>query len=210
MSKRGLFALAPALALGLAACGGGFTASGDPLTEAEAADLAAGLVEGGFAGFGGLAGSPAQAPGLAAANVTITLNDTAPCDGGGTVAVNGSLTANVDQSGTSGSFGFDYALAPSGCQVASGDKTFTINGDPNLKVKGNFTFSSNGTTESFQGSLNYDGKFKWTSSDGRGGACGVDLAANYDFTFSTTTTGTASVSGSVCGVTVNRSVTVTP
>jgi hypothetical protein len=211
MSKRALFALAPVLALGLAACGGGFTASGDPVTESEAADLAQGLVQGGFAGFGSFAGAPSRAPSATATNVTITLNDTAPCEGGGTVALNGSMTANVDQSGNSGTFGFNYTVAPSGCQITTGGgKTFTINGDPNLKAQGDFTFSSGTNSETFQGSLSYNGKFKWTSSDGRAGACGVDLTANYNFTFATTATGTATMSGTVCGVTVNRSVSVTP
>jgi hypothetical protein len=206
-----LFALAPILALGLAACGGGFTASGDPLTESEAADLAAGLVEGGFAGFGSFAGAPSRAPSATATNVTVTLNDTAPCEGGGTVALNGSMTANVDQSGNSGTFGFNYTVTPSGCKTTSGDKTFTISGDPNLKAKGDFSFSSGTNSSTFEGSLTYNGKFSWTSSDGRAGSCGVDLTANYDFTFGgITATGSASVSGTVCGVTVNRSVSVTP
>ena len=211
MSKRVWFGLAPVLALGLAACGGGFTASGDALTESEAADLAEGLVENGFAGFGGAAGAPSRAPSMPAANVTVTLDDTAPCEGGGTVALKGSLSVNVNQAGTSGTFGFDYTVAPSGCQLIAGGKTFTINGDPNIKANGDFSFTSGTNTETFEGSLNYDGKFGWTSSDGRAGACGVDLTANYDFTFGgTTTTGTATLTGSVCGVTVNRSVSVTP
>jgi hypothetical protein len=206
-----LLALAPVLALGVAACGGGFTASGDPLTESEAADLAAGLVEGGFAGFGSFAGAPGKAPSMPAATVTISLDDTAPCEGGGTVALKGSMTVSGNESGTSGTFGFDYTVTPSGCKTTSGDKTFTISGDPNLKVKGDFSFSSGTETETFEGSLSYDGKFNWTSSDGRAGACGVDLSANYDFTVGgTTATGSATLSGTVCGVTVNRSVSVTP
>ncbi len=214
MSRRILFGLAPVLALGLAACGGSFTSSGDALAPTEAQDLAAGLVEGGFAGFGSFAGAPARAPSLAATNVTVTINNTAPCDGGGTVALNGSMTANVNQTGSSGTFGFNYTVAPSGCQVTtSGGKVFTINGDPNLKTQGDFTFSTSGTTESIEGSLNYSGKFGWTSSDGRAGACGVDLTVNYNFTFSTSgaaPTGSATLSGTVCGVSVSRSVSVTP
>jgi hypothetical protein len=213
MSKRVLFGLAPVLALGLAACGSGFTSSGDPLTESEAADLAQGLANGGFAGFGSFA-APAGAPGAAATNVTISLNNSAPCDGGGTVAFNGSMTANVNQAATSGTFGFNYTVVPTACQITtSNSKTFTLTGDPNLKAQGDFTFTAGSSTETFQGSLSYNGKFDWTSSDARAGVCGVDLAANYDFSFSTTggaPTGTATLSGTVCGVTVNRSVSVTP
>lgn len=211
MSRRVLSALAPVLALGLAACGGGFTASGDPLVESEVQDLAAALAEGGFAGFGGFAGAPSRAPSMADANVTVALNDTIPCEGNGNVVVAGHLSVSGNQTGTSGTFGFDYTVAHHGCQITTTNgKTFTINGDPNLKAQGDFTFTSGTNTETFQGSLSYDGKFNWTSSDGRAGACGVDLAANYDFTFSTTTTGTATLTGSVCGVSVNRSLSVTP
>jgi hypothetical protein len=121
------------------------------------------------------------------------------------------MKASVDQSGTSGTFGFNYTVTPSGCHVASGDKTFTITGDPNLQAKGDFNFSSGAEVSTFQGSLSYDGKFNWTSSDGRAGACGVDLTANYDFSIGgTTTSGSATLSGTVCGVSVNRSVSVTP
>lgn len=213
MSKRVLFGLAPVLALGLAACGGGFTSSGDALTESEAADLAEALAQGGFAGFAGIgAAAPSRAPGVAATTITQTLSETVPCEGGGNVSINGSVTGNINQTGSGGTISFNYTAAPSGCAVStSGGKTFTISGDPNIKAQGDFTFSISGTSETFQGSLNYDGKFSWTSSDGRAGACGVDLTANYDFSFSGTgTTGTAALTGTVCGVSVNRSVSVTP
>lgn len=205
LSMRALSGLAAALALGLAACGD-FTSSGDPLSESEAAELAEEIVEGGFVGFGAQGAAPMGAPGETAARVTVTLNESAPCDGGGTVGVNGSMTADVNQTTGAGTFEFNYAIAPSGCQVTtSGGKTFTLTGDPNITVQGNF----NWTETHAEGSLTYDGKFKWTSSDGRSGACGVNLEASYEFNWGTTgSSGSASLSGSVCGVTVNRTVSV--
>lgn len=203
----GLFAAA---AVGLAACGGDTTSTGDPLTEAEAAELASSLVEGGFVGFGGAA-APARAPGEALANVTVTLNDTYPCDedggtGTGTVTVAGSMTINVNDQTGAGTFGFNYTVAPHGCQVTTtGGKVFTLDGDPNIKVTGDFTWSET----SAEGTLNYNGKFAWESSDGRSGACGVDLDATYDFAFSGTgSSGSATLTGTVCGVSVNRTVSV--
>lgn len=209
MSKRVWFGLTPVLALGLAACGGSFTSSGDPLDTTEAQDLAASLVEGGFAGFGTVAGAPGRPPAAPAISGTSTIDYTGPCDGGGTVKLAGSMTANVNQTTNSGTIDFNYTFAPSGCQVTTaGGKTFTITSDPNLKVEGNFSFSS-GTTSTFQGSLGYNGKFNWTSSDGRAGACGVDLTANYNFSFSSTaSSGSATLSGTVCGVSVSRTVNV--
>ncbi len=206
MSNHVVSYLAPVLALGLAACGGGFTASGDVPSADEVNDLAQALAQGGFAGFGSVAGAPSRAP---AVSGTSTIDYTGPCNGGGTVKLAGSMTANVNQTTNSGTIDFNYTFAPSGCQVTTaGGKTFTITSDPNLKVDGNFSFSS-GTTSTFQGSLGYNGKFNWTSSDGRAGACGVDLTANYDFSFSSTSsTGSATLSGTVCGVTVTKTVNV--
>ena len=203
---RSLSGLAAALALGLAACGD-FTSSGDPLSESEAAALAEALAEGGFAGFGAQGAAPMGAPSEAAARVTVTLNDTAPCDdAGGTVAVAGSMTVDINQTTNVGTFEFNYTIAPHGCQVTTeGGKVFTLDGDPNLTVTGNFDWSET----SADGSLTYDGKFKWEASDGRAGACGVNLTATYDFNFGTTgSSGSATLNGTVCGVTVNRTVSV--
>ncbi len=210
---RLLSGLCAVAALGLTGCGGNFTASGDPLSDSEAADLASALAEGGFAGFGTFgAAAPSRAPREAATSITVAIDEAPPCDGGGTTAIKGSMTADVNQAGTGGTFKFNYTVAPNGCKVTtSGGKTFTLTGDPNLKVQGDFTFSDTGTASSFQGSLTYDGKFNWTSSDGRAGACGVDLTANYNFSFNTSgSSGSATLTGTVCGVTVNRQVTVTP
>lgn len=206
---RILFGLSAALAFGLAACSD-FTSSGDPLSETEAAELAEALVAEGFAGFGSFGAAPMGAPGESAERVTITLDDTAPCEGGGTVTLKGSMTADFNQTTGAGTFEFNYTVAPSGCEVAtSGGKVFTITGDPNIKATGDFSWSETSTGSSFEGSLTYEGKFKWESSDGRAGACGVDLKANYDFNISGTgSSGSATLSGSVCGVTVNRTVSV--
>jgi len=206
---RMLAGLSAGLALGLAACSD-FTSSGDVLTDAEAAEMAEALVEGTFAGFGNFEAAPSGAPGQTDARITDTFSHSAPCEGGGTVALNGSLAYNVNQADSSVTIEFDYTVAPSGCQVTSaGGTTFTLTGDPNLRVNGDFSFDASATGGTFEGSLNYGGKFTWEASDGRAGACGVDLTANYEFTWGTTTTsGSASVTGSVCGVTVSRTVTV--
>ncbi len=210
---RFLSGLSAALAFGLAACGGDTTSTGDPLTEAEAAELAEAIAEGGFAGFGGFAAPAMRAPGETAANVTVALNDTYPCDdagGTGTVTIAGSLTVNVNDQTGAGTFGFNYTVAPHGCQVTtSGGKVFTLDGDPNIKVTGDFSFSETTGGSSFEGTLNYDGSFAWESSDGRSGTCGVNLDATYDFNFSSTGgSGSATLTGTVCGVTVNRTFSV--
>lgn len=195
-----------ALVLGLAACSD-FTSSGDPLTDAEAAELAAVFAEEGFAGFEGVA-SPAQSPGAndeADARVTLTINDSGPCDGGGTATIAGTVTADIDEQAGTGTLEFEYTLTPTNCVFTTeGDKVFTISGDPNLKASGNMDL----TETSLEGQFNYEGKFSWTEGS-RAGACGVNIQVNYDFTFGgTTLNGSASVTGEVCGVTVNRTITI--
>lgn len=185
-----------------------FTASGDPLSDAEASALAAAIVGQGFPGLGGIGAAPAPGmPGAAAAaaeKVTINLNDSGPCQGGGTVALVGQLTADVNQESRTGSLEYDFTLTPAGCVVtAEGGATFTLTGDPNVRGEGKLDWS----TTSFSGSLKYSGKFLWQSA-GRSGACGVDLEASLNLTSGTSSSASASLSGSVCGVSVNRSVVI--
>ena len=209
MSRIGLIAGLCATVL-LGACKD-FTASGDPLTQAEASELAGALVGNGFPGTGGVGAAPAAAApyGQAAApngKVTITINDSAPCKNGGTAAIAGKLTIDVNETTKTGSLDYSFTLTPTGCKITTaGNKTFTLIGDPNIKGEGTLNWSS--TT--FNGKINYSGKFNWTADDGRTGACGVDLEANVNLS-STGGAGSASASvvGSVCGVTVDRNVTI--
>ena len=210
MSKRVLFGLAPMLALGLAACGSGFTSSGDLLNATEANELAEALVEGGAAGLSGFgAAAPSRAPGAVATTISEAIHDTIPCTGGD-VVLDGNASVTGSQGSSSVTVGFNYTVTHQGCQLPAGGKTFTVNGDPNIKAQGDFTLTAGTSSSTFDGSLSYNGKFDWTSSDSRAGICGVDLTANYDFTFGTSTTGSATLTGSVCGVSVNRQITVTP
>lgn len=207
---RVLSGLSAAVAIGLTACSD-FTSSGDPLSEGEATELAEVLVGQGFAGFSGFgAAAPMGAPANTDAKVTISIDDSGPCEGGGTVALAGSMTVEANDAGTSGTLTFNYTVAPAGCEVTTtGGQVFTLTGDPNIKATGDFTFSGTDTGGAFEGSLNYDGKFAWESSDGRSGACGVNLKAEYNFSFSGTgSSGSATLTGSVCGVTVNRTISV--
>jgi hypothetical protein len=203
---RGLFALC-AVVLGLAACGE-FTASGDPLTEAEVGELAAAIANEGFVGFGDVTGAPAAAPGATsepALRIMITLNESVPCDGGGTATVVGTMTADINEQTQTGTFEFDYTLTPHGCHVETeSDDVYTLTGDPNLQAQGEFNWSPTG----FDGSLNYEGKFKWETGD-RAGACAFTLTARFQVSMDPetgVTTGTVTITGEICGVTVNRTV----
>ena len=199
------------LSFSLAACSD-FTSSGDPLDQAEAGELAEAIVGQGFPGTGGVTGAaPMPAPtgitAAPAAKITVDLNESGPCEGGGTATIAGKLTADVNQQSQTGTLEYSFTLAPSGCVVVTADaKRFTINGDPSLKAAGKLDWS----TTQFSGTLDYSGKFRWEATDGRTGACGVDLKATFDLAMGTTgvTSTTAALSGVVCGVSVTRNVTV--
>ena len=195
-------------ALALSACSE-FSSTGDPLSEVEASDLAGALVGQGFPGFGGVgeaaphAAAPSGSSAAPAEKLTITINDSGPCQGGGSVALAGTLTADVNQQAQTGSLEYKYTVSPNACVITTqGGKTFTLTGDPNLSGEGKLDL----TAASFKGTLKYEGKFNWTG-DSREGVCGVNLEAKFDLSF-TSVNRSASVTGKVCGVSVNRSVTI--
>jgi hypothetical protein len=197
-------------AFSLTACGS-FTSSGDALNEAEVGALAGALVGQGFPGTGGASMTPAAPSSSASAasaaaptgKISVKIDDSGPCQGGGTVSVTGDLSVDVNQTAQTGTLEYNFTLVPNGCKVTSeSGKVFTLTGDPNVKGDGKLNWAQN----SFQGALNYSGKFNWESSDGRSGACGVDLNADFHVV---TGSITANLTGSVCGITVNRNVSVT-
>jgi hypothetical protein len=206
MSRLRVLPLLCASSLGLSACSS-FTASGDPLTQTEASELAGVIAQEGFVGFGGAMAAPPAAPGEsreAADRITITIDDASTCEGGGTVAFAGELSADVDQEAETGTFNFNYTLAPAGCVVTTeNDLVFTLTGDPNLQAEGEFSWSPT----AFDGSLAYNGKLIWEAEDGREGVCGIDLSTNFEVSVNQeVSSGSINVTGTVCGVTINRTV----
>ncbi|GBD32280.1 hypothetical protein HRbin33_01244 [bacterium HR33] len=205
MRYRTAATLSPFVLLAVAACGDP-ASSGDALTEAEAAELAAAIAESGF--LTPPAGASAhQSPAGPADRITITINETAPCEAGGTAALSGSVTVDFDQQTGAGTMELNYTMTPSNCAVRTeSGRVFTLSGDPNLKVTGQFNISET----SFGGSITYEGGFAWRADDGRAGGCRMNMRATYDFSLTETTmNGTATISGEVCGHSVNRTITVT-
>lgn len=207
---RNLLTLAAAAVIA-AGCGDALS-SGDPLTEADAEELAAAMIEQGTADFGNAfhRTNPDLPPGLSLApqvEITQTINQTNSCEGSGTVALAGKFTANSED-GSAGTISFDYTVTPASCRFTTeSEKQYTVSGDPNLKVSGGFDW----TQTSIKGALNYDGRFAWESAEGMAGSCKFDISAEYTFsegTGDTSFNGSVVVSGSVCGHTVNRTETI--
>lgn len=185
----------------IAACGDGPTNSGDTLTQQQAEELAGVVIEYGFAGFGGVANA-AQGGG-AMQSISYDVDDSGPCPDGGTVALKGSINIDVSANQTDATLGYDYTITHNSCKATGENGTvFTLSGDPNVKATGTMNFHQD---TGIDGSLNYDGGVSWMA-EGMSGTCAMDLSANFDF--SAAGTGSATVSGNVCGISINRSVTV--
>lgn len=194
-------ALALALGLALGACSDGPTdiIEGDPLTEAEAAALAEVVAGSLFTAWEGSA-SAAPARGPARASGTGQINDTFPCELGGSVAVAGSLSFDVDDDTGDGTIQFSVTTDHDDCAVESEDGIgFILNGAPNITAS--FAIVSEGSSLSFSG--NYEGAVAWATDD-KSGRCSIEV----DFDLSgdvTAETGSASLTGRVCGVTFDHS-----
>lgn len=191
------------LALTIGACD--VFSPGDKLTDAEVGELAAEIAQ--LALVSSAIPSAQPAPAEEAVRITITLNQTNSCEGGGSAAISGSATADVNEQTGAGTISLNYTVTPTNCAVRTASaKVFRLTGDPNLTVSGQFSF----TQTSLDGTLDYQGRFKWVSDDGRSGSCDLSMKAVYDVTMSQTSmSGSVSVTGKVCGRDVNRTVTIT-
>jgi hypothetical protein len=181
-----LFALVAGLALFAAACGsdnGTGTNSGDPLTAQEALDVFTQLNLAISQALGGITAPPAS-PGAAMEPIPEV---SANCPGGGSVTVSGDVTSNIDQQTLEGNITFDFTESISNCVVTSAGKSFTVNGDPNISIAGDFDISQNPV--SITGTYDLSGGFRY-EGDGRTGSCAMNVSVNFS---------NLSVSGSVCG-----------
>ena len=192
-----------ALALVVGACSDDPTdiIEGDPLTEAEVAALAEVVAGTLFSTWEGTAG-PAPAP--ARASGTLQINDEFPCEFGGSVAVAGSFAFDVDDETGDGTVDFEVTTVHSDCQAESdAGVDFTLNGAPNITAS--FSVVSDGDLFSFSGG--YVGAVAWETGD-KSGTCSIDV----DFSLTgnlAAETGSASLTGRVCGVTFEHSLTLT-
>lgn len=202
-------ALTLTLAVGLAACGDDDPTDpdneGDLLTEVEAESMIEALAEAGGFGFGiGLgAGASATAP----EGVTIgpvTFEETTACPQGGSIAMAGSYSADIDDETGHGTYQYELVQTHDACTAtaASDGSTWTFDGSPDITIDFAWTFDQ--TAYEFQGTQTGGIAF---SGSGKSGTCQIDLT--YDFSGDQSgTTYSGSVAGSVCGVSVSHSTTI--
>ena len=193
-----------ALLLATAACGDSATDVMGDLTEAEAAALAevvAGTVVS-TVEANGAAATAARGPALATINQQVSFE--APCELGGTVAIDGALDlVTNDETEELESLEYSVTQAHDGCVTESQDgTTFTLDGAPN--VTANLVVLAEGEAVSMDGS--YSGAVDW-ATDGKSGTCTLSVEFSLDLNLGSDT-GSAMMSGTVCGMSFSNSVNV--
>lgn len=124
---------------------------------------------------------------------------TRQCPAGGSVAVAGTIRGEMDRAARSLSLETVATRTESACAIPTrraGGATLTVTGNPSVAVRA-MTRVVNGEPSGPQ-TVTQKGAFTWSASDGRSGACAVDLTSTVDFAALT-----YSVKGTLCGLTVD-------
>lgn len=210
MTRARIYSTALFLALvPLAACSDSATGpTGDELTEEESAQMMEAYTA--MSAFAAPPTEPEQqasvAPGASLASQVVTLSfsfdEERPCPEGGSVDLSGSVEGEVDTETSEGAFDFSYSLSPTGCVATHQEsgRTFTFDGDPDVDI----TMELSVTSTSVTATGSHQGRIAW-ESEGESGSCPLDIT----FSFSGAETAlSGSVSGSVCGHAVERTIEV--
>ncbi len=184
----------------LAACsdGGVGPTEGDPLTEEESGAIAAELLEGAFTGFSaGLSSQGAPAPSAVPVSFSLDISHVEECQGGGSVSLAVGMDGTIDDQTGEGDLSLEIVETMNDCVVNYENVAFTVNGNPNITMTGNFTM----VADDVNGTFAWDGGFTYAADDGRSGSCGIDV----EIVFSSTA---LSYSGQICDTTIDFELTI--
>ena len=188
------------LTTALIACQDASGPEGARLTRPEALRVAGELAQNGSAAtstgrerFGSLAvASPPT-------RITTDHNSSFACPKGGKVLLTFKATAVVDVEASSFELDIDGKQTHQGCAFDHERVTLTITGDPSLDFDAHAAVK-NGQPNA--GRSSFQGKFKWSASDGRSGTCPVALNTVTDFAARKHT-----ITGDVCGHAISETTT---
>lgn len=183
----------------LASCGRSPTdAGGDRLTQQESLALYSELSLAVSQALTSVSStqSPAQAPSATSTTFSGSIDSTVPCTAGGTGTVTGSYNGSYDAQVTTYSYSYDLTMDFNSCQSSGQGTQFTITGDPNLTISGDFNWT--GTTYDY--TYTEQGGIAFTTSDGRSGSCQINYSstATYDGTKLS-----VNLQGSICGTDIS-------
>ena len=195
----------------LTACESSTEPDGDRMTQDEANALVQGLYGGSLLAYGGilLNGDPAMLTAVPL-GAPLPVDATTPCTEGGEAAFSGSVMISIDEARGSIELELSGTLAPSGCTFTGGGATFVLDSNPGLAQTGSVT----AVLEDFSFSINItsSGSFSWTSGT-RSGSCDLDNTITSEISMVDTALSgaipTATITGSVCGLSVNRDIELT-
>lgn len=202
--------LAPAT-LAPTACESTAEPDGDRMTQDEANALVQGLYGGSLLAYGGLLlqADPAMLT-LVPPGTPLPLDAATPCAEGGEAAFSGSATISMDEARGSLEVELSGTLTHSGCTFTGGGTTFVLDGNPGLAQTGSVI----AVLETFNFSIDItsSGSFNWTSG-AKSGSCDLDNTITSEISMIDTALGgaipTATITGSVCGLSVNRDIELT-
>lgn len=204
--SRNVAALAAGITLSVAACGGddGPTGSnsGAQLTQVEAQELASEVFDIlftiGLTGTSPSVAAPIDGPAGAIVRFSLAaaaepIQGSVDCEGGGSVSVSGDVTASSTSST------FDVTEQINNCvAVGSSGTRFTMNGDPNIRMTGSVSTTTDLSSITFD--LNIDGGIRFSTNDNRSGTCSISIAMGGTIDINNLTNPNAiSISGNVCG-----------
>ncbi len=192
--------LAAQSALMLGACESIWPADEDVMTEAEANAFAGGLYDGSLFDLEDLL-VPAD-PEVALPGVPIPLEAVIPCNGGGEAAFSGNATVSVDEARGVFSTEVSGTLTADGCTFTSDGLGFALDTESGLTQRIVVSFSFEALT--FEFDMTSSGSFGWSQGI-RVGSCSLDNTITAEVA-ATDSAPTATVAGSVCGLTVDRTI----
>ena len=195
----------------LTACESSTEPEEDRMTQDEANALVQGLYGGSLLAYGGilLQADPEMLT-LVPPGAPLPLEAAAPCTEGGEAGFSGSATISIDEARGSLEVELSGTLTPSGCTFTGGGATFVLESDPGLAQTGSVIL----VLEDFSFSINItsSGSFSWTSGT-RSGSCDLDNTITSEISMVDAALSgaipTATITGSVCGLSVNRDIELT-
>lgn len=186
-----------ALVLSLFGCGlKNLTGTKSGISSGEAAIIAKQMSQGFANGISGVAPAPPasslKGPGPLPVAVNVSIDHTTTCTAGGSLHIIGSMTGNIDNSGTGVLLlGVTETISDWKC-----DSNLVINGDPDISVAGNMNFLSGAMSSA--ATFSFGGGIKWGTSASQSCPINLTVLINTDMT--------GEVSGTVCGNQVNETI----
>ncbi len=185
-----------AFVVALSGCGlKNVTGTRNGMSSGEAGIIAKQMSQGFANGLSGVSpappSSPLQGPGPRPVAVNVSVDHTTTCTAGGSLHILGSMTGNIDNSGS----GVLLLQVTETITDWKCDSNLVINGDPDISVAGNMNFLSGAMSSA--ATFSFGGGIKWGTSASQSCPISLTVLINTDMT--------GEVSGTVCGNQVNES-----